>query len=84
MAILLAIMAILMIPRKKKAEEEMIPEALGEAALAGTQFTVPDSTQKLPDIDLEEKDEFKRQITRFVETKPDAVAQLLRNWLSED
>jgi len=84
MIILLAIMAILMIPRRKKVEQEIVPEALGEAALAGTQFTVADTKQKLPDIDFEEKDEFKRQIQRFVETKPDAVAQLLRNWLSED
>lgn len=84
MAILLAIMVILMIPRKKEVEQE-IPDALGEAALAGTQFTVADTEKpKLPEIDLEERDEFKLQIQRFVETKPDAVAQLLKNWLAED
>lgn len=85
MAILLTLMIILMVPKGKKTAVQEVPEALAEAALAGTQFTVADTAKpKLPDIDFEEKDEFKLQIQRFVETKPDAVAQLLRNWLSED
>ena len=84
MAVLLGVMVVLMIPRGRKLEEEL-PEALGEAALAGTQLTVSDAAkQKLPDIELEEKDEFKLQIKKFVEKRPDAVAQLLRNWLAED
>lgn len=83
MAILLGIMIALMIPRRK-AEHEVVPEALDEAALAGTQLTVPEEKQNLPDIEFEEKDELKRQIERFVERKPEAVAQLLRNWLAED
>ena len=84
MAVLLGVMVVLMIPRGRKLEEEL-PEALGEAALAGTQLTVSDAAkQKQPDIELEEKDEFKLQIKKFVEKRPDAVAQLLRNWLAED
>ena len=85
MAILLGIMAFLMIPRKdKEAAEEEVPLALGEAALAGAELAMADTGKQLPEIEFEEKDELKKQIKRFVETKPDAVAQLLRNWLAED
>lgn len=84
MAILLMLMIILLVPRKTKAEQEVV-QAFSEAAIAGTPFTVADGTkQNLPEIEFEEKDEFKLQIQRFVESKPDAVAQLLRNWLAED
>jgi len=38
----------------------------------------------LPDIEMGETDELKQQIDKFVQAKPDAVAQLLRNWLTED
>jgi flagellar M-ring protein FliF len=38
----------------------------------------------LPEIELEEKSEVKKQIDKFVKHKPAAVAQLLRNWLSDD
>ncbi|MGE4282500.1 MAG: flagellar basal-body MS-ring/collar protein FliF [Clostridia bacterium] len=38
----------------------------------------------LPDINLEEKSEVKKQLDKFVKQKPEAVAQLLRNWLADD
>lgn len=38
----------------------------------------------LPEIELEEKSEVKKQIDKFVKHKPEAVAQLLRNWLSDE
>lgn len=85
MGILLGIMAFLMIPKGRKAGEQEVPVALGEAAVAGTEVAMAnEEKEKLPDIDFEKKDELKRQIQRYVETKPEAVAQLLRNWLSED
>ncbi len=40
--------------------------------------------EMLPDIELEDGSEVKKQIEKFVKQKPDAVAQLLRNWLAED
>ena len=40
--------------------------------------------EDLPEINLEEKSEVKKQIDKFIKRKPDAVAQLLRNWLSDD
>lgn len=38
----------------------------------------------LDDIEYGEELEVKRQIEKFVDEKPDAVASLLRNWLSDD
>lgn len=41
-------------------------------------------SQNLEDIDLEEKSEVRTLIEKFVDENPDAVANLLRNWLNED
>ena len=40
--------------------------------------------EPMPEIEMEERSEIKKQIDKFVRQKPDAVAQLLRNWLSDD
>jgi flagellar M-ring protein FliF len=84
LAALLVIMIIILVPRKKKVvSQEAV--AMAEAALAGSPYTVPDRKGKtLPDLEFEEKDEYRSQIGKFIKTKPDAVAQLLRNWLSDD
>ena len=84
LAALLVIMIIILVPRKKKVvSQEAV--AMAEAALAGSPYTVPDRKGKtLPDLEFEEKDEYRIQIGKFIKTKPDAVAQLLRNWLSDD
>ena len=66
-------------PKKKKEEakeEEM--EEMPENVLLGH------DEEPIQELDLEEKSEVKKQIDRFVKQKPDAVAQLLRNWLSDD
>ncbi|MGL4343738.1 MAG: flagellar basal-body MS-ring/collar protein FliF [Cellulosilyticaceae bacterium] len=39
---------------------------------------------ELDEIELKESLETKRQIEKFVDEKPEAVANLLRNWLNED
>ncbi|MCT4564054.1 MAG: flagellar basal-body MS-ring/collar protein FliF [Maledivibacter sp.] len=36
------------------------------------------------DVDFNDKSSYKYQIEKFVDKKPDAVAQLLRSWLNED
>ncbi len=38
----------------------------------------------LGEIPLSEGSEVKQQIDKFVRKRPDAVAQLLRNWLTDD
>jgi len=83
MLLLLAIMVVLLIPKRKKEEPELEPEP--EPAFAGPQFVVPEKHRPgLANIELGENDELKKQIEKFVAAKPDAVAQLLRNWLTED
>ena len=40
--------------------------------------------QTIEDIEFNEVSEVRRMIEKFVDEKPEAVAQLLRNWLNED
>ncbi len=81
MLVLLGVMALLLVPGKKKEEEEFMPET----AVEGPQFVVPEKHKLgLPNIELGESNELKEQIEKFVASKPDAVAQLLRNWLTEE
>jgi len=79
-------LAIAAIPKRRFIVE---PEpAIAEASAAtvtSPRFIVPETiSEPLPEIDLEEKSEIKRQIEKFIKQKPEAVAQLLRNWLTED
>ncbi|WHH58930.1 flagellar basal-body MS-ring/collar protein FliF [Petroclostridium sp. X23] len=66
---------------RMRAEKEPEPEL--QTAAARFNVAVGDE-EMLPDIDMEEKSEVKKQLDKFVKEKPDAVAQLLRNWLAED
>jgi flagellar M-ring protein FliF len=58
---------------------EIAPELSVEDLLATTK-----EHQHLDEIEFDDKSETRKQIEKFVEEKPDAVAQLLRNWLNED
>ncbi|MDD4113181.1 MAG: flagellar M-ring protein FliF C-terminal domain-containing protein [Herbinix sp.] len=58
---------------------ELEPELSVEQLLATTK-----ENQTINDIDFNEVSEVRRMIEKFVDEKPDAVAQLLRNWLNED
>jgi flagellar M-ring protein FliF len=81
MLLLIGGLMIAAIPRKKR---EMHPELAGAGDLSAPRFVVPESLGDLPEIELEERSEIKKQIDKFVKQKPDAVAQLLRNWLSDE
>ncbi len=63
--------------RVKKAETEE-EELSVETMLQST----PETT--IEDIDLEAKSETRKMIEKFVDENPEAVANLLRNWLNED
>ena len=64
---------------KRRQEEEEVYDDL-ERTLADA----IDNEQKIDEIDFEaEESEMKTQIEKFIEKKPDAVAQLLRTWLNE-
>ncbi len=62
--------------RTAEAEE---PELSVEQLLATTK-----ENQSLDDIEFSEKSETRKMIEKFVDENPEAVAQLLRNWLNED
>jgi len=78
MLILLVIMVVTALPRKKSDMEELELAAAEVAAGAGA------IEETIPDISVEEQSELKKQIDKFVQQNPDAVAQLLRNWIAED
>ena len=43
-----------------------------------------DTRENLEEIDFDDRSEARKMIEKFVDEKPDAVAQLLRNWLNEE
>ena len=58
---------------------ETEPELSVEQLLATTK-----ETQSLENIDFDDKSEIRKMIEKFVDENPEAVANLLRNWLSDD
>jgi flagellar M-ring protein FliF len=56
---------------------ETEPELSVESLLQSTK-------EELEDIGLQEKSETRMMIEKFVDENPEAVANLLRNWLTED
>lgn len=81
MLILIIGLIIVSIPRRRESSSE---QAQPVATATGPQFVVPEYDEPLPEIDLEERSEIKKQLDKFVKQKPESVAQLLRNWLSDD
>ena len=80
MLILLVIMVVTALPRKKT--EVGLELATAEAAAGGVDQV--EMVESILDINIEEQSELRKQIDRFVQQNPDAVAQLLRNWIAED
>lgn len=60
--------------------EELQPEISVESLLESTST----AQEELEDIGYAEKSEVRLMIEKFVDENPEAVAQLLRNWLNED
>lgn len=58
---------------------ELEPELSVEQLLATTK-----ENQSLEDIELSEKSETRRMIEKFVDENPEAVANLMRNWLNDE
>jgi len=75
---LLAFVVIRSMMGEKKAENEEAELEL-DTLLQSTQ-----ESQELEDIDLEAKSETRVMIEKFVDENPEAVANLLRNWLQDD
>jgi flagellar M-ring protein FliF len=62
---------------------EIEPELSVEELLVSSNAQ-EEAEEALPEIDYFADSELKKQIDKFVDEKPEAAAQLLRNWLSED
>ncbi|MBO5354291.1 MAG: hypothetical protein J6J42_13790 [Lachnospiraceae bacterium] len=58
---------------------ELEPELSVEQLLATTK-----ENQSLEDVEFSEQSETRKMIEKFFDENPEAVAQLLRNWLNED
>ncbi len=79
MALLILALLVFVVIRGTKpiVVEEEQPELPVDVMLASAR-------DELEDIDYDDKSETRKQIEKFVDEKPEAVAQLLRNWLNED
>jgi flagellar M-ring protein FliF len=58
--------------------EEQEPEISIEEILKST------PVEEIEEIGLEDKSDARKTVEKFVEDNPEAVANLLRNWLQED
>lgn len=77
--IILGLLAFVILRSMKSAKETVPEEELSvESLLQST------PAEALENIELEEKSETRRMIEKFVDENPEAAANLLRNWLSED
>ncbi|MBQ7584603.1 MAG: flagellar M-ring protein FliF [Lachnospiraceae bacterium] len=76
---LLAFVVIRSMRAERRAEEEDTEELSLDSLLQSTQ-----DNAELEEIDSENKSEIRLLIEKFVDDNPDAVANLLRNWLTED
>ncbi len=84
LAILLILLAFGLIKKTHPDEvEEVEPELSVEELLVSTQMD-DEKEDSLAEIDATVESEYKKQIEKFVDEKPEAVAQLLRNWLSDE
>jgi flagellar M-ring protein FliF len=77
--------------RRQKPEEitDLEPELAVEDLLVSTQIEEEkeqemQEDERLREIKLQQDSETKMQIERFINLRPEAAAQLLRNWLNED
>ncbi len=91
MFVILALLIVLLaygLIKKTQPDEitEIEPELSVEDLLVSTQIEEQKEagSEEGLDIDFAKESEIKRQIEKFINEKPEAVAQLLRNWLSDD
>ncbi|MCL2047617.1 MAG: hypothetical protein FWG87_02710 [Defluviitaleaceae bacterium] len=89
-AVLLLLLAMLLygLLRKQRTagedEEALEPQLAVEDLLVSTQLEEAreEAAQALEEIDYFKENEIKKQIDKFVNEKPEAVAALLRNWIN--
>jgi flagellar M-ring protein FliF len=84
MLILMIAMILIAMPKKKAAQSPLQVAAAEASAGASNLARVMEAREDIKDINIEEQSELKKQIDKFVQQNPDAVAQLLRNWIADD
>ena len=87
LALLILMLAYGIISKTKPAEiTEVEPELSVEDLLVSTKIEEEkeEEAEKLKEIDYAKESEAKRQIEKFVAERPEAVTQLLRNWLNNE
>ncbi|MDR3091285.1 MAG: hypothetical protein LBU36_03665 [Clostridiales bacterium] len=91
LAILAALILLLLYGFIKKTQPEEVPDAEQELSVEDVLISSQIEEEKeaeiadqLGDIAYNADSETKLQIEKFIEERPEAVAQLLRNWLNED
>ncbi len=85
LALLIIVLAVGLIRNSQKSEiTEIEPELSVEDLLVSTQIEEEKEIERLKEIEFNAENETKKQIDKFVVEKPEAVAQLLRSWLSDD
>nr|WP_242835240.1 flagellar basal-body MS-ring/collar protein FliF [Ruminiclostridium papyrosolvens] len=85
LALMVIAFVIIALPKKSKQKLEPAFAVDDDTAITSSKFAYNDiRPDPVPEIDTEERSEVKKQIDKFVKQKPDAVAQLLRNWLTDD
>lgn len=77
--LILGLLALVVIKSMRTEKEEEEPEQLSVETLLQSN---PEPT--LDNIEVEEVSEVRRMIEKFVDENPEAVANLLRNWLNEE
>lgn len=78
---LLAFVIIRSLHSERQEEVEDEPEELSVEQLLESQ---PEEAESLENIEMDEGSETKKLIEEFVESNPEAAANLLRNWLNDD
>ena len=80
-ALIFAMLGFVVFRSLKTEEEEPVEQELTIDDLSAS--TAQEEEEELEDIGYTEKSEARILIEKFVDEKPEAVAQLLRNWLNE-
>jgi flagellar M-ring protein FliF len=76
--ILTLVLSLLLHRKKEDAGVEDLQLQLAEGIVE------PEVVAPVKDIDIDEKSEIRRQLENLIRQKPEAVASLLRNWLTEE
>lgn len=85
LGLLILLLAFLIIRNTQVEEiEEVEPELSVEDLLVSTKVEETVEIEEAEEIKLKQENTMKTQIEKFVTERPDAAAQLLRNWLNED